>query len=467
MKIKTKIAFASLVITIVSISFLFLFIYFGMNRLLYSSLDRTLSQIASNIEGNFMEEYYEGDKREERRLELVGANNYWLRVLNEDGEVLETSLLGEKLDIPLKLTSRTNRYFNVKIKRGNLYDSRLLPGKKSEISFRMYARRINGDFFKGWIIVGLPIEQIKKAQGNLLTLGVFGIILISFITTFFTFVFTGRVLKPLETIAKKASRIGEENIKGSIFEEKRRDEIGILASALNNMLDRLKKAIESQKRFISDASHELKTPISILRTHWENELNNPALPLQFREKMAKDIEVLSKMSSMIEDLLILSITEEKRKNITKEPFYITELMKELIEDVKILTASRKQELNYTEEDSIQLLGDRTLLYRVFLNIIKNSVEYTPEGGRIDVLVSREGNNAIIEIKDNGIGIPEEELPNIFERFYRVERSRSKIYGGSGLGLSIAKWIVEAHGGTIKIKSKEGEGTTVTVFLPLT
>lgn len=466
MRIKTKIAIASLIITILSLSLLFLFIYFGMSKLLYSALDRNLTQIASNIEGNFVEEYYERDQNEEAKMELVAGGNYWLKVINENGETMETSLLGEKIDIPIKLDRVHNGYFNIEVKTEKFELPGVIPASTKKITFRTYVKRIKSKFFKGWLIVALPIEEIKKSQSNLVTVGIFGIILISIITAVFTFIFTGKVLNPLERIAVKASQIGKDDIEEGIFEEGGNDEIGMLSKALNNMLLRLKKAIESQKRFISDASHELKTPISILRAHWENEINNPDLSIKFKRKLTKDIEVLSRMSSMIEDLLILARTEEKGKNIKRIPFSLNELMKELIEDARILTDSKHQELVYSEGEEITLPGDRMLLYRLFLNLIKNSVEYTPEGGKISIAVDKEGNYARVQIKDNGMGIPAKELPYIFERFYRVESSRAKSYGGAGLGLSIAKWITEAHGGKISIESKEGEGTTVTVLLPV-
>ncbi len=464
MRIRTKITLLSLLITIFSISFLFLFIYFAMNKLLYSALDRDLYRLTSSVEKDVLEENYEGEYKK-GKLEFTNIENYWLRVFDDKREVIESSPLAEKVDLPVRLNRISGKYFNFEVKTGRIVEFGIKPDSKGEVTFRVYVKRISGRVVKGWIVAALPIEKIEESQGNLLVIGILGIIFISFITAVLTFAFTKRVLKPLETIAAKAFHVGKDNLTEGIFGGSGKDEIGILSRTLNNMLLRLKKAFESQKRFISDASHELKTPISILRARWENELDNPEVSQDLKGKIAKDIEVLSKMSSMIDNLLMLSRTEEKGKNLRREFISLNGFLKDLIEDAKILTDLKKQELTYFGEE-ISLYGDKELLYRLFLNIMKNSVEYTPEEGKIEVCLKREENYAKIEIKDSGIGIPESELPHIFDRFFRVESSRSKTYGGSGLGLSIAKWIAEAHGGKIEVKSKVGKGTSVIVRLPI-
>ncbi len=463
MKIRTKITLAFLLTMVLSLSALFLFIYLGMSRLLYLNLDRSLHSFASTIERDLTEEHLEG---EGGFYFLPGEfSTYWLKIVDEKGRILSLSPLAERLDIPVEPARvRASKAFNVEIAAEQARIAGL--AQEGEPAFRVLVKRVDRKSFRGWIMLAFPIGKIEQSLENLLVVGLAGIITVSFLTALFIFLFTRKVLAPLEDMARKASQIGKDDLSSEVFDEGRRDEIGTLARTLNSMLQRLRKAFESQQRFISDASHELKTPISILRARWEKELNNPALPLVFRKRLAKDVEILSRMASMIEDLLILSRTERKEKSLKKEELSLSQVLQQLVEEMRPLAEAKGQELVLHKGEDTVLLADRNLLYRLFLNIVKNAIEYTPEGGRIEISSGRKGNYAFVRVTDTGIGIPEEDLPRIFERFYRVERSRSKEFGGSGLGLAIAKWIAEAHNGWIDVKSKLGSGSSFTVYLPL-
>ncbi len=463
MKIRTKITLAFLITMILSLSALFLFIYLGMSRLLYLNLDRSLQSFASTIERDLTEEHLEG---EGGFYFLPGEfSTYWLKIVDEKGRILSLSPLAERLDIPVEPRRvRTSRTFNVEIAAEEARKAGL--SQEGEPAFRVLIRRVDRKSFRGWILLAFPIGKIEQSLENLLFVGLAGIVTVSILTALFIFLFTRKVLAPLEDMARRASQIGRDDLSPEVFDEGHRDEIGTLARTLNSMLMRLREAFESQQRFISDASHELKTPISILRARWEKELNNPALPLSFRKNIAKDVEILSRMASMIEDLLILSRTERREKSLEKEVLSLRQLLQQLVEDMRPLAEAKGQDLVLREGEEIALFADRNLLYRLFLNIVKNAIEYTPEGGRIEIYFGKEDDHAFVRVTDTGIGIPEEDLPRIFERFYRVERSRSKEFGGSGLGLAIAKWIAEAHGGWIDVKSRPGAGSTFTVYIPL-
>jgi signal transduction histidine kinase len=302
---------------------------------------------------------------------------------------------------------------------------------------------------------------------KLLIVLLFGVGLATLIIFLFSYFLTDRSLKPIDKIIAQTQQISHQNLSERLDVQNPADEIGRLTKVLNDLLRRLQEAFDKEQEFMADAAHELKTPLTVLRTHWEDELSNKELPNLFKEKLVQDIETITRLSKLINNLLLLSNTEYFQLRSEFEKLDLPLLINEVISNTTVLAQLKSQTINTLELSQIFIMGDKTKLYQLFFNLIDNAIKYTPEKGSIYISVKEEQNNAVIEIKDNGIGIPADDLPHIFRRFYRVHKDRSKKLGGNGLGLAIIKLITEIHNGEISVRSQVGEGTSFTVKLPIT
>lgn len=246
----------------------------------------------------------------------------------------------------------------------------------------------------------------------------------------------------------------------------RPDELKNLESALNNMLDQLEESFEMEKRFTADASHELRTPIAVLNGYldilrqWGKD--DPNLLEESISVMKDEIQNMKKLS---ENLLKMSRLElDDQYNLDWDIVDITNIINILLKETTVIAGNRN--IKCKANDPLKIRGDSSLLIQMFRAIIENSIKYTKEDGIIAIEAYSENNQAVIKISDNGPGIPEKDLDKIFARFYRVEKSRDRALGGTGLGLSLVKQIVQLHDGSVKAESVEGKGTTIIFRLPL-
>jgi len=275
-----------------------------------------------------------------------------------------------------------------------------------------------------------------------------------------------KFLYPIKIITNKAQEISSSNLNERIEVKNEQDELGRLTQTLNNLLERLSNAFESQRSFMADAAHELKTPLSVLRAHWENELNNPKLDDKFKERLVQDVEQIGRLNQLINKLLFLSQTDDVYEKLDITSFRLDEFLRDIINDTRILADLKKQTIDKIELAPLTIHADQGQLYQLFFNLLDNAIKYTPEKGKIWLTLREVANQAEINIRDNGQGIETKELDKIFERFYRIDKDRSRKTGGSGLGLAICKLVVNAHKGSISVKSEPKKGTTFTIELPL-
>ena len=273
------------------------------------------------------------------------------------------------------------------------------------------------------------------------------------------------MLKPVDRVSSLAARISSTNLKERINYAGPDDEIKRLADTFDGMLGRLENAFESQKQFIQDASHELRTPIAIAQTNIEVlEMDNKATIKDY-ERLKDILKMnLERMSTLSEKLLLLSESEQGKANwATVE---LAPLLTELAAEFK--TKAGESGINVelaSIESSLPVLGDAFRLKQALVNLVDNAIKYNRPGGEVKISARAYDAQVIIEIKDNGIGISQADQQRIFERFYRVDKSRSRTQGGSGLGLAIVKKIAEEHGGTVSVESTLGEGSTFRITLP--
>ncbi len=272
-----------------------------------------------------------------------------------------------------------------------------------------------------------------------------------------------QALSPVENITRTAREIeASSDMHRRVNYKGPSDEIGRLAATFDQMIGHLSQAFELQKQFVADASHELRTPLTVIRGNLDLLKRN--LNKEDRQESIDAIESESKrMANIVNDLLLLAEIESDRKR-EFEPVKLKEIVTEEFKRANLLAGTRKIMIRTIEDLVIQ--GDASRLKQLLGNLVDNAIKYTPEGGVVTLSVFRDGEWARLEVTDTGIGIESENLPHLFERFYRVDKSRSRHSGGTGLGLAIVKSIAEQHGGKVTVASEPGKGSTFTVWLKL-
>ena len=276
----------------------------------------------------------------------------------------------------------------------------------------------------------------------------------------------GIVLRPIREIAERAKDITASNLSGRIVTRSSDDELGELISTINGMIARLESSFREIREFSLSIAHELKTPLTILKGESELALSKSLSPLEAQQLASTYLEETSRLSRIVDDLLTLAKVEAGQIILSQEPVQLHELVNGIYEDALILASDRQIAVTLDRNDQANFTGDPVRLRQLLRALISNAVRYTDPGGTVRVRNERNGDEASISIEDTGIGIPAESLDKIFDRFYRVDEARSRAHGGSGLGLSIAKWIAGAHHGSISVQSSPGKGSCFTVHLPL-
>jgi heavy metal sensor kinase len=270
-----------------------------------------------------------------------------------------------------------------------------------------------------------------------------------------------RLLSPVEKMAKRAEQITADRLEQRLPVENPDDELGQLARAFNNVLERLEQSFVQLKRFTSDASHELRTPLAAIRSVGEVGLQKSRTATDYQDTIGSMLEEVTRLTSLVESLLTISRADSGQVQLNLSIFSPFELVREVIAIVDVLADERKQELTVTGDPSAAVYGDRLLLRQALINVIHNAVKYSPFGGRISAEVASSITGLVsIRISDTGPGIEPEHREKIFDRFYRVDEGRARDTGGAGLGLSIARWAVQAQGGQIRVE----DGAEGTVFV---
>jgi heavy metal sensor kinase len=242
-------------------------------------------------------------------------------------------------------------------------------------------------------------------------------------------------------------------------------EVALLARDFNSVLDRLEQALALQQQFTANASHELRTPLAILRSELELALRRERNTAEYRNALENCRTEAERLSRLVENLLTLARADAGEGVAAREPVNLAALAGDLCERFRSLAAAEGVQLVCEFKEQPEVRADSIALERVFTNLIENALRHTPRGEEVRVRVRAEADGAVFEVADGGPGIPPEHLPQIFDRFYRVDKARSRQHGGGGLGLAIVKSLVEAHGGRVEVESQFGRGATFRVWLP--
>lgn len=279
------------------------------------------------------------------------------------------------------------------------------------------------------------------------------------------YVMAGRTLKPIGVMAEQARRITSESLDQRLPNPNPHDELGQLATVFNETLQRLGNSFESLKRFTADASHELRTPLTALRAVGEVALRDTGDTKALRETVGSMLEEAQRLNDLIDSMLLLARVESGRSPLRRETVHLDELMAEVCDSVAVLAAEKRQAIRLAGETGVAVSADRVLLRQAAMNILHNAIRYSPAGSKVSVRCCHRDADAVIEITDEGPGIALEHQQKIFERFYRIDKARSRAEGGAGLGLAIAKLSVEQLGGAIELESLVSRGSAFRIVLP--
>jgi heavy metal sensor kinase len=316
----------------------------------------------------------------------------------------------------------------------------------------------------GILQIGMNLNLLDVMQSTLTRILIYLTGFGMLITFLFTWFVTRKALNPLTTMTNIATQItrADDLSRRIPIENYRNDEVGRLVLAFNKTLERLEKLFGSQQRFMADVSHELRTPLTVIK-------GNIGLIRKYgadEESLTGIESEVDRLSRLVGDLLLLNQAEAGVMPLDFVKVDLGTVLLEVIHQMTVLAGDRVN-LKLTSIDQAIINGDQDRIKQVFLNLISNAITYTPKGGEVTVSLEKEGDKALFTVKDNGAGISAEDLPHIFERFYRGDKSRTHTAtSGFGLGLSIAKWITQKHGGKIEVESTVGQGTTFRVYLPL-
>jgi len=273
-----------------------------------------------------------------------------------------------------------------------------------------------------------------------------------------------RALVPIDRMAERARLINAERLNDRLPVHNPDDELGRLATVFNETLTRLESSFDQMRRFTADASHELRTPLTAIRSVGEVGLRGHRDEANYREIIGSMLEEVDRLALLVDRLLTLSRADTGQAKPSADVVDISEMAKELAEQLSVLAEEKDQKITVHSSVVPPWIGDRVMLRQALLNLVDNAIKYTPAGGRIDIRVAQGTEGAIIDVMDTGPGIPQDMQARIFDRFYRVDKARSRENGGTGLGLAIAKWAVEVNGGRLTLEPMSGVGSCFRIVL---
>jgi heavy metal sensor kinase len=420
-----------------------------------SSLDRDVETVEGalhlNSTGGIELSSHAGEVEEHER-----DRGYFLEVWSRDGNLLYRSeeLRGQSLGlVPRDVTRHDGE-----------------PARSLRLSSRMQVRTMtrihhlpggNSVFVR----LGVSEESLWQEFWEMeLVLGI-GLPVVVILVVITGFGVAARALKPVDAMAKRAAEINAEHLNERLTISNPNDELGQLGTAFNATLARLESSFDQLRRFTADASHELRTPLTAIRSVGEVSLQRPGEPKDYRDTIGSMLEETNRLTRLVDSLLTMSRADAGKIHLQRTNFSLLDLAEESVSLLEVLAEEKQQALCVDGDEGVIVNADRTILRQALVNLIDNAVKYSHVKSRIRIRVTDTGRDAVVEVEDSGPGIPAEHLGRIFERFYRVDKSRSRADGGTGLGLSIAEWAVTVNGGKIEIQSEPDQGSIFRIRMP--
>lgn len=444
-------------------------LYFLVSQKLYHVADRSIRAqaqmiarvIATRQASSFRRVDLEGSVKSLPDLGLergVMEEGRYIQLLDVVGRVLYRSpnLVDQHLPVPTDFLKRA-------FAREAFFETGSLRGQHP---MRVVTLPFSHDGRLSFVVqVGYYTEEIEWALHELLTTLLFFAPAALLFTCLLGWGMARRCLRPVDQMAQAARQISSRNLRQRIAIPRGDDELRRLAETFNEMLQRLDEAFAKMRQFAEDASHELRTPLSIMQGEVELDLARNRSSDEHPQVLRSLLEEIIHMGKVVEGLSLLSRAESGEMVLERKPVSLGDLVRHHCEDARPRAQAKGLELAVGRLHEATVQGDAMWVKQLLVNLADNAMKYTLPGGRVSLSVEHMDGTALLVVEDTGIGILEEDLPRIFDRFYRVDRSRSREVAGCGLGLSISKWIVEAHGGTIEASSRPGVGTRISVRLP--
>lgn len=434
----------SLVLLILNASILY-----GIKYYMYSQANKQIEDVKIMVLNKVISQNEQVDLTDSELIaDIPSKQNVSIRILQEGGKVLNIS---KEFNYNIKIQEPFDKTRNFeKGEKHLVYKDVKIETKEYGVGYIQIVKDMDNEYdFMKILFIFMAIADF------------IGII----VSIVLGYIISKGMLRPIDDITKAADNISINNLKERLEVNGPDDELKRLGNTFNKMIDRLQGAFDRQVQFVSDASHELRTPIAVIQGY-ANLLDRWGK--DDREALEKSIYAIkletSNMANLVEKLLFLAKGDSGNQKIEKKEFWLNELINEVVRESKLI--DHRHIITSDKNDTISIFADYKMIKQMIRIFIENSIKFTPEQGKIDISSEIHNKTVKIIVSDSGIGIPTDEIQNIFERFYTVDESRSKEKTGTGLGLSIAKWIVDVHKGTINVESQEGKGSKITVTLDI-
>lgn len=435
-----------------------LLVYYAAAAIFYERQDESLRSTAETVASAYLEEVEEEQSLVKAGqivlVELVFPNRF-VQIVDAGGKTIATSrnLADSEITVPAKALSQA-REQHISLLTINQRRVAIVPlSSNQELGYSVVAEpvgviepglsRLRRDFFSG-----VPVVLLLASLGG--------------------YFLARKSLLPIASMNNQTQRISVENLSARLDVENPRDELGQLAITINDLLTRLENSFAEQQRFIADASHELRTPLAVLRGETEVALTKTRTVEEYKDSLTLINDEAERLTRIVEDLFLLARQPiDSPLVLINENVTLNTVIRDCARAAQVLADRRGIRLQAANDcQPITMKGDKELLTRMVLNLLDNALKYTPAAGEVLLALERQNGNAEIMVRDSGIGIPQSDQLHVFDRFYRVDKARSRALGGAGLGLSIVAWIVEVHRGKIRLESEPGRGSKFSVQLPL-
>jgi len=395
------------------------------------------------------------------------ANDRFIRITREDGRIIYASSMPkdhsfDPATVPPASLTPTGRFSRKEsLSAGDV----LIAAQAHQVGPHRYL-----------VEVGVSASRTEAILDDVLIMLAIGLPIAVLVAVSGGFILVRRALEPVDRIAAKAEEITQHNLSERLPVLKTGDELERLSVALNHMISRLEDAIQSSKRFVADASHELRTPLTVLRGELESLLGAGAAAragaaadggdVSRPETLGSMLEEVLRLNGIVEGLLALSRLDAGEAKSEWVRFDLAQLAATTADQMSLLAEDKSITVSCEAAPEVMVEGDRARLKQVIVNLLDNAIKYTPNGGKVRLQITRQDGYAVLDVVDDGVGIPTEALPHVFKRFFRVDDSRSREQGGAGLGLSIVKSICAAHGAQVEVSSVLGHGSRFRIRQPL-
>jgi len=452
--IRLKLTAWYVAILLASLSLFSVIAFVAMRKGIEKSVDENLEGQAAGVAevmGRVLQEEPARLQDELREHQELREQADFLQVCDQNGRWIYRSRLMAHYDPPVPLKASYSAYNVMAV----------------DLPLRVLVREMSAGGQTYRIQVAAPMDDFYEAMDRFKWLVLLLSPLVLVLASGGGYWLSRRALAPVDQITRAAQDINSNNLAKRLDVPQSGDELQRLSETLNSMLARLESSFNRITQFTADASHELRTPLALMRTTTEVSLRTSQTVSDYREAQEEVLAELEKTSSLVEKLMLLARADAGVESLQRLPVNLADCLREACKDGKILAETKQLSFQQNIDSSTLVVeGDSLALHRLFLILIDNAVKYTPSGGSIAVGLTGSDDSAVAEFRDTGIGISAVDLPNIFDRFYRADKARSREFGGVGLGLSIAWWVAEAHRGSIEVQSIPGAGSVFRVRLPL-